>query len=152
MCPTPPNFPKIERYFTTAFDYYDFDADIKCTVQCAKLLPDPTFEILEDKSASICLSMRILSELLVLTKKRESYTRPVICNCVVCLMICFNYVLDPSGKTSEIVPIPKLCNPIFLNCSHLTTDEIVGRIVLKYILPLVEHLYDPFQRACRTKT
>ena len=59
-------------------------------------------------------------------------------------------------KTAEIVPIPKKPNTVLLNDYRpiaLTSllMKSFERIVLKYMLPQVEHLLDPLQFAYRTK-
>ena len=59
-------------------------------------------------------------------------------------------------KTTEIVPIPKKPNPVYLNDyrSFALTPLLIKsieRIVLRYMLPQVEHLFDPLQFAYRTK-
>ena len=54
-------------------------------------------------------------------------------------------------KTAEIVPIHKKPNPVLLNDYRPIAVTSFERIVLKYMLPQVEHLLDPLQFVYRTK-
>ena len=58
-------------------------------------------------------------------------------------------------KTAEIVPIPKKPNPVLNDYRQIALTSLLmksfERIVLKYMLPQVEHLLDPLQFAYRTK-
>ena len=142
--------------FYCRFDCNDFEVEMNC----ANLLPEHTFEILRDDVASVFKNVKVNK-----AAGPDKITGKVIKTCHVQLCGVFHVLfqlcvelgeIPLQWKTAEIVPIPKKPNPVLLNDYRpiaLTSllMKSFERIVLKYMLPQVEHLHDPLQFAYITK-
>ena len=146
--------------FSYSFDCHDFEVERNCAVQYANLLPLHTFEISRDDVASVFKNVQV--------NKPAGPDKPngkliKTCHLQLCsvfpvlFQLCVELGEIPfQWKTAEIVPIHKKPKPVYLNDYRpiaLTPllMKSFERILLRYMLPQVEHLFDPLQFAYRTK-
>ena len=135
--------------FYCRVDCNDFEVERKCAVQYANLPPEHTFEIPRADVASVFKIVKVNKAAGpdTITGKLIKICHLQLCSVVhVLFQLCVELGEIPlQRKTAEIVPIPKKPNLVLLNDyrpSALTSLLVKSfeRIVLKYMLPQVEHL------------
>ena len=154
------DFPNKLNSFYCRFDTTDFGIETSRAIQQASLLPDHSFEISKHDVTSVFKNLKtnkasgpdkIRGKLLKVCYVQLSTVFQVL------FQLCMELNEVPvQWKTAEIIPVPKKRGPASLNDYRpiaLTSllMKSFERILLKYMLPQVEHLLDPLQFAYRSK-